>query len=126
MKSRKGKKSKRLGSGNKENIFIMAKGEKETFFGEWYEDSVASSHMVITREFFEDFKELDISVRLAKRGITAKVLDIRAGLINCLNEDGTQVNITLKEVLYVSSCDNNIISERNITKKWSSSFIFGC
>ena len=115
-KAKKEKESKGLGSDNKANICMMAKGEEEENFGKWYIDSGASSHMAINREFFKDFKELNTSVRLAKREITAKVLGIGTGVIKCLNGDGTQVNITLKEVLYVPSFDNNLISVRKITK----------
>ena len=64
----------------------------------------------------KNFKPLNTTVNLARRNIIAKVLGIGTGVIKCLDKDGTQVEVTLKDVLYVPSFDNNVISVRKITK----------
>ena len=115
--AKKEKESKGSGSDNKANIcFMIQQAKGENYSGEWYVDSGASSHMVISREFFKDFKQLNTTLSLAKKEITAKVLGIGTGVIKCLNKDGTQINVTLKDVLYVLSFDNNLISVRKVTK----------
>ena len=82
----------------------------------WFIDSGASSHMAVSREFVKDFKPLNTTVRLAKRNITAQVLSIGTGIIKCLDEHKTQVNVMVRDVLYVPSFDNNLLSVRKITK----------
>ena len=72
--------------------------------------------MAGSREFFKNFKPLNTTVNLARRNITAKVLGIGKGVIKYLAKGGTQVEVTLKDVLYVPSFGNNLISVRKITK----------
>ena len=111
-KAQREKETKNSNSSNKANLCFMA-GQGS---GDWFMDSGASSHMAGSREFFKNFKPLNTTVNLARRNITAKVLGIGTGVIKCLDKDGTQVEVTLKDVLYVPSFDNNVISVRKINK----------
>ena len=72
--------------------------------------------MTNNRSFFEEFIPNQMTVRLAQKGITAKVLGTRSGNVNILDDKDTPVKITSKNVLYMPSLDKNLLSVSKITQ----------
>lgn len=83
----------------------------------WYIDSGATSHMCSDKDFF---KELNIctneKVRLAN-GDTANVHGIGSGHLICKDSKDRQNMIVVKDVLYVPTLEENLLSVRKLTEK---------
>ena len=108
------KSDKGIKSGNSASISFLAKsggGRSDS----WFIDSGASSHMTHNRAFFSKFTSGNMTVQVAKKDIVMNVLGTGSGIIKGFDGKGTQVNIELKNVLYIPSLEQNLNSVSKIT-----------
>lgn len=83
----------------------------------WYIDSGATTHMTRDISFFDTLdKEFSDAIRLAN-GDLLQVKGKGTGKLKCLNKQGEEIIVEIKDVLYVPSLDGNLISVKKLTEK---------
>lgn len=83
----------------------------------WYIDLGATSHMTNDMNFFKVFNTCtDESITLAN-GSSAKVQGIGDGYLACKDSEDKQNIVMVKEVLYVPTLEENLLSVRKLTEK---------
>lgn len=83
----------------------------------WYIDSGATSHMTNDKDFFKELNTCtNESITLAN-GENAEVQGIGDGYLTCKDDKGKQNIVMVKEVLYVPTLEENLLSVRKLTEK---------
>ncbi|GAB1862403.1 hypothetical protein CAJAP_03482 [Camponotus japonicus] len=83
----------------------------------WYIDSGATSHMSNDKNFFETLNTCTNENITLANGDSAEVQGIGDGYLTCEDEKGKQNAIKVKEVLYVPTLEENLLSVRKLTQK---------
>ena len=76
-------------------------------YGEWIVDSGATDHVIINRDHFMDYEEVDgIEIGTAKKGLSMTVAGVGTARVILEND----IILELKHALYVPTGQNNLIS----------------
>lgn len=83
----------------------------------WYIDSGATSHMTSNRKFFKSLHSCNNeNLRLAN-GDYVEIHGVGEGNIICQNDKGKYKNITVKDVLFVPSLEESLLSVKRLAEK---------
>ncbi|KMQ86061.1 retrovirus-related pol polyprotein from transposon tnt 1-94 [Lasius niger] len=83
---------------------------------DWYVDSGATSHMTNNKKFFQELKEINRSVMVAN-GQRLVAEGKGKGILKCVNKDGETTAVMVKDVLYIPSIAENLLSVRRLAIK---------
>lgn len=83
----------------------------------WYIDSGATSHMTNDKNFFEVLNTGRIKNVMLANGDSADVHGVGDGYLICKDDKGKQNTILVKDVLYVPTLEENLLSVRKLTEK---------
>lgn len=110
----KSSKAKVVRNSPEEYAFLAKKGDKE---GSWIVDSGATSHMAVSKEYFESLDETVKDDIVLANGMKTKSAGKGICRIQCIGPEGFVNEMTLSNTLFVPDLESNLFSVRSATKK---------